>query len=69
VSDELKDAGTEVERCRRAVEKGSPVYFWINRLTSYAKRLEAAVVILRMQIAALENGGRLSHLAEKGGGE
>jgi hypothetical protein len=53
MSDEIKDARTEVERCRRHVERGGPIEFWIDRLETYAKRLDAAATILKMQIAAL----------------
>lgn len=48
-------ARTEVLRCQRNIDRGGEPDFWIRRLTSAAKVLEAAATILRMQIAALES--------------
>lgn len=51
--DEISLARLEVRRCQRNVDAGGDCAFWMRRLESAAKRLEAAAAILRMQIAAL----------------
>ncbi len=56
----IQMAKVEVARCQRAVDRGSPLQFWIDRLEVAAKNYGACVAILRMQIAALEHQQRLT---------
>ncbi len=51
--DEIRAARREVRRCQSALDSGSPASFWRKRLDTYAKTLEAAAVLLRMQLAAM----------------
>ena len=51
--DMLKRVRVEVRRCQAAVDRGSPVDFWIRRLERARKNYEAAATILGMQEIAL----------------
>lgn len=53
-STRIAEARTEVRRCQRALDSGSPPYFWWKRLDKAARDLEAAAAILRMQQCAVE---------------
>lgn len=55
LSDVLAAARREVMRCQRAVDHGGDRAFWCRRLSTAVKEYEAATVMLRMQIAALED--------------
>lgn len=50
----LDAARKEVALCQRQLDQGSSPDFWLRRLDRAAKQLEAAAVILRMQIAAIQ---------------
>lgn len=49
-------ARLEVTRCQRALDKGSPAPFWIQRLTRAAEECEEAARILREQLERMEGG-------------
>ena len=48
------DAQRVVKRCRLHLDKGSPPAWWRSQLERDAKQWEAAAVIVRMQIIAID---------------
>jgi hypothetical protein len=50
----VKEARREVKRCRKAIENGSPVKFWLKRIKRARQLLTVAVATLAVEEAALE---------------